>query len=262
MKADGPKRSELVQTTKQVVRPKPEKTIAEPKGTKVAPQETTRSRVTAACSQKAATTGPHKKRFQDEKKSKPPAGQPESRAIDQTKLPFEFADQRFSDVVHVQLVEACKRKSGFDIDLYLSMVSLLKGQKPKDHFELMLMNQMSGVNALIMKYIGYLASSDNPTQIEMYERTVNKLARTFTTLLDALQRYRSGGDKNVTVQNVSVSDGGQAIVGNVTQNARDDGKAKAATTPAAITDARTAPMPIIERSEQPIPVSAKRKPRQ
>jgi hypothetical protein len=125
----------------------------------------------------------------------------------------------------------------------------------------MLMNQMSGVNALVMKYIGYLASSDNPAQIDIYERTLNKLTRTFTTQMDTFQRYRSDGDKNVTVQNVSVSDGGQAIVGNVTQNANQDGKVKAAT-PAAITDARTAPMPIIERSEQPIPVSAKRKPRQ
>ena len=80
--------------------------------------------------------------------------------------------------------------------------------------------------------------------------------------MEVLKRYRSGGDQNVTVQNVSVSDGGQAIVGNVTQNAHDDGKAKAATTPAAITDAHTAPMPIIERSEQPVTVSAKRRPRQ
>jgi hypothetical protein len=233
---------------------------AETNETKVASQQTTGSHVTADSSQEAAASGRRKKDFQDGKKPKP-ASQTDSEAIDPKKLPFEFADQRFSDVIYVQLVEACSRKNGLDIDLFLSMMSLLTGQKPKDPFELMLINQMSGFNALVMKYIGYLASSDNLTQIDTYERTLNKLARAFLTQMEVLKRYRSGGEQNVTVQNVSVSDGGQAIVGNVTQNAHDDGKAKAAT-PAAITDARTAPMPIIERSEQPIPVSAKRKPRQ
>jgi hypothetical protein len=234
---------------------------AEANETKVASQETTRSQVTADSCQEAAATGSPKKDFQDEKKPKP-AGQPVSEAVDPTKLPFEFADQRFSDVVHVQLVEACVRKSGFDANLYLSMLSVLKGQKPKDHHELMLINQMSGFNALVMKFIGYLASSDNPSQIDIYERTLNKLARTYTGQMDTLKRYRSGGDQNVTVQNVSVSEGGQAIVGNVTQNAHDDGKAKAATTPAAITDAHTAPMPIIEPSEHPIPAAVQRRRRQ
>ena len=37
--------------------------------------------------------------------------------------------------------------------------------------------------------------------------------------MEALRRYRSGGEQNVTVQHVSVNDGGQAIVGNVTQAA-------------------------------------------
>jgi hypothetical protein len=35
--------------------------------------------------------------------------------------------------------------------------------------------------------------------------------------MEALNRHRSGGDQKVTVQQVSVSDGGQAIVGNVTR---------------------------------------------
>ena len=83
--------------------------------TRVASQETTRSRVTAASSQEAAATVPRKKAFQAGEKPKPPASQTEPEAIDPTKLPFEFADQRFSDVVHVQLAEACSRKNGLDV---------------------------------------------------------------------------------------------------------------------------------------------------
>jgi len=46
------------------------------------------------------------------------------------------------------------------------------------------------------------------------------LARTFPAQIEALNRYRSHGEPAITVQNVSVGDGGKAIVGNVTQHAR------------------------------------------
>ena len=39
--------------------------------------------------------------------------------------------------------------------------------------------------------------------------------------MEALKRYRTGGEQKVTVQHVSVGEGGQAIVGNVTQAARE-----------------------------------------
>ena len=44
-------------------------------------------------------------------------------------------------------------------------------------------------------------------------------ARTFPAQIEALNRYRSQGEPAITVQNVSVGDGGKAIVGNVTQHA-------------------------------------------
>ena len=47
-----------------------------------------------------------------------------------------------------------------------------------------------------------------------------RLARTFPAQIEALNRYRSHGEPAITVQNVSVGDGGKAIVGNVTQHAR------------------------------------------
>ena len=42
-----------------------------------------------------------------------------------------------------------------------------------------------------------------------------KLLRTFTTQLEALQRYRGKGQQKVTVEHVNVNAGGQAIVGTV-----------------------------------------------
>ncbi|TQE98087.1 MAG: hypothetical protein FKY71_15680 [Spiribacter salinus] len=52
-------------------------------------------------------------------------------------------------------------------------------------------------------------------QQDSAERALNKLARTFTTQMDALKRYRTGGQQKVTVEHVTVNSGGQAIVGAV-----------------------------------------------
>src|SRR5262249_15200819 len=43
----------------------------------------------------------------------------------------------------------------------------------------------------------------------------NKLSRTHTMLLEALNRYRGKGQQKVTVKHVHVHEGGQAIVGSV-----------------------------------------------
>jgi hypothetical protein len=42
------------------------------------------------------------------------------------------------------------------------------------------------------------------------------LARTFAAQVEALKRYRTGGEQKVTVEHVTVNAGGQAIVGSVT----------------------------------------------
>ena len=43
----------------------------------------------------------------------------------------------------------------------------------------------------------------------------NKLSRTYSTLLEALNRHRGKGWQKVTVEHVHVHEGGQAVVGNV-----------------------------------------------
>ena len=45
--------------------------------------------------------------------------------------------------------------------------------------------------------------------------SANKLSRTYSTLLEALNRHRGKGQQKVTVEHVHVHEGGQAIVGNV-----------------------------------------------
>ena len=74
---------------------------------------------------------------------------------------------------------------------------------------------MAGVHALTMRLAGQLANSTTNKGQEHAERALNKLARTFTTQIETLKRYRNGGEQRVTVQHVTVGDNARAIVGDV-----------------------------------------------
>ena len=71
-----------------------------------------------------------------------------------------------------------------------------------------------------MTFAERLANADTIPLQDSAERALNKLARTFAMQMEALKRYRTGGEQKVTVQHVTVGEGGQAIVGNVNQAAR------------------------------------------
>ena len=106
------------------------------------------------------------------------------------------------------------------------MVSVIKGIEPKDQLETMLAAQMGAVHSLTMSFAGRLANANNPQQQDSAQRTLNKLARTFAAQVEALKRYRTGGEQKVTVQHVSVSDSGQAIIGNVSHGPGEAEKRK------------------------------------
>ena len=100
------------------------------------------------------------------------------------------------------------------------MCSVVTGIKPRDQLEIMLAAQMAAVHIATMTSARRLRRADTIQKQDSAERAFNKLARTFATQMEALTRYRTGGEQKV-VQHVSVSDGSQAIVGNVTQAPRE-----------------------------------------
>jgi hypothetical protein len=75
--------------------------------------------------------------------------------------------------------------------------------------------QMAAVHMATMTFARRLNHVDNIQQQDSAERAFNKLARTFAVQMEALKRYRTGGEHKVTVQHVTVNEGGQAIVGPV-----------------------------------------------
>ena len=98
------------------------------------------------------------------------------------------------------------------------MISMVKSIGPRDSVEAMLVAQMVSVHVMAMRCAQHLARAEDIAQHDSAARALGRLARTFPAQIEALGRYRSHGEPAITVQNVSVGDGGKAIVGNVTQH--------------------------------------------
>jgi len=118
-----------------------------------------------------------------------------------------------------QLVEASVSGEKPDAVNLAFMISVVESIKPRDAVEAMLVAQMVSVHVLAMRCAHHLAEACDLARHDSAVRALGRLARTFPAQIDALNRYRSQGEPAITVQNVSVGDGGKAIVGNVTQHA-------------------------------------------
>lgn len=93
--------------------------------------------------------------------------------------------------------------------------------KPKDTIEAMLATQMLAIHNATMRNLtraNGLLSSRSYKEIELGSKAfnvANKLARTYTMQMEALQRYRGKGQQKMVIEHVNVNSGGQAIIGNV-----------------------------------------------
>ncbi|PVH27931.1 hypothetical protein [Pararhodobacter oceanensis] len=99
------------------------------------------------------------------------------------------------------------------------LLSVVRGVQPRDELEAMLAVQMGAIHQATMMMARRLNHVTNIPQQDAAERALNKLARTYFTQMQALKRYRTGGQQKVTVEHVTVNDGGQAIVGNIQKEA-------------------------------------------
>ncbi len=146
---------------------------------------------------------------------------------------FGTAEPDFLEGLLGQLVNAGTQGRAVDERGLNFMLSVVKGVEPKDQVEAMLAAQMAVVHMATMTFARRLAHVETLPQQDSAERAFNKLARTFTAQVEALKRYRTGGEQRVVVEHVHVHEGGQAIVGNVggrgTSETRDQGHAKAIT---------------------------------
>lgn len=100
------------------------------------------------------------------------------------------------------------------------LLSVVRSIKPRDELEALIAVQMGAIHSATMMMARRLNHVDTIPQQDAAERALNKLARTFATQLEALKRYRTGGQQKVIVEHVTVNEGGQAIVGAVSHGMR------------------------------------------
>jgi hypothetical protein len=129
------------------------------------------------------------------------------------------ADRDAMDGILRQLVRASVNGQKPDAVNLAFMIAMIRSIKPRDCVEAMLVAQMVSVHVMAMRCACHLASAEDIARQDSAARALGRLARTFPAQIEALNRYRNNGEPTITVQNVSVGDGGKAIVGNVTQHA-------------------------------------------
>lgn len=163
------------------------------------------------------------------------------------------SDADFVNGVLGQLGGLARRNGQIDEAELNFLISVVKDAKPRDQFEAMLAAQMAVVHKLAMAVPQRLRDVAFAPQPDGVLNDFIKLTRTYAVQLEALKRYRTGGEQKVTVQHVTVSDGAQAIVGNVTT------RSDTATGPAGAArsiHSAAAPMPVLDART---PAPAKRR---
>jgi hypothetical protein len=126
-------------------------------------------------------------------------------------------------------------------------LSVIKEQRPRDHLERMLVAHAVVAHLAAMRFAEDLSPGLNfeVAQRDFALKAATSFSRLFASHLSALKQYRSGGEQRVTVRHVSVSDGAQAIVGNVNNQRAIEETSR---TSPRLTDARRVPMdPLRER---------------
>ncbi|MFN4129305.1 MAG: hypothetical protein ACK4GC_05765 [Paracoccaceae bacterium] len=114
---------------------------------------------------------------------------------------------------HVATIGAQGRKIDQGASNFL--LSVVRGVQPRDELESLLAVQMGAIHSATLMMARRLNHVETIPQQDAAERALNKLARTYAMQMEALKRYRTGGQQKVTVEHVTVNAGGQAIVGAV-----------------------------------------------
>ena len=140
------------------------------------------------------------------------------------------------------------------------ILGFITGNQPRDEMEATLLAQIGACQVATMRMANRLAHAETLQEQDSAERAFNKLARTSAALVETFQRYRAASEHKIIVQHVSVNDGGQAIVGNVTPPARRMALKKGERVTPALAEARRTAIQVADRSQRtPVPLHRRSK---
>lgn len=124
----------------------------------------------------------------------------------------------FGQVILKQAISASCGSKEEGLEISNSIAAAMLDIGPRDGLEGMLAAQMVSVHIQAMECLRRATLEGQPFDIATtYRNQAIKLLKTYAAQIEALKRYRTGGQQKVTVEHVHVHQGGQAIVGTVSQ---------------------------------------------
>ena len=114
---------------------------------------------------------------------------------------------------------------GQNAEGYLELMPAMAVEmEPRDAVEAMLVTQMTATHVAISSMSLKMNHAKSIEALEVYERSMTRLSRTFLAQIEGFKKYRAKAQQTVRVERVEVKDGGQAVVGDVNYRRGDDGK--------------------------------------
>lgn len=133
-------------------------------------------------------------------------------------------------------------------------LAFVDGLEPANECEAIMAASMYASHDLALSLLARAKQADTMPMLDLMTNAAAKIMRAATAQTEAFAKLRRGGEQNVRVEHVHVYEGGQAIVGNVTQ--RGGGRRKS--TPQAhgpdCPAARVTPLLGIDQAGDVVPV--------
>jgi hypothetical protein len=129
----------------------------------------------------------------------------------------------FVDATLYQLQAAARLpNSGVSEIAVNASLAFIEGERPRGEMECAIVVQLACLHAASMNVLGRLSAAWGHRNVLAAATAASRLSRTFAILVESLRRLRSGGSQVIRIERVDVRDGGQAIIGNVKQEGRND----------------------------------------
>ena len=97
-------------------------------------------------------------------------------------------------------------------------LAMIESEQPRGETECAIVLQMACVHSATMVVLGRLSAACGHRNVLAAATAASRLSRSFATL----RRLRSGRSQVIRIERVEVKDGGQAVIGNVRQEGRND----------------------------------------
>jgi len=168
---------------------------------------------------------------------------PSQESISRLMAAFGTKDRDFFEGLLKQLGRVKSREDEPAGETVGFLFSVVKNTQPRNELEALLLAQMAACHVIAMDMTGRL---NGPEEYRLFL----KLMKTFADLKETFDRGRKATEQSFMVQNMTVKDGGQAIVGNVTQRSTEPTEEKAAASAPALADVRAVPLPRVNESPE------------